>query len=241
MNQSVEIGEVLEVVEIEVFAIEDKPLPQAKRYVIRVDKTKVTIDKAEITGAEILALVGKTPAQFKLYEHRRHQQPKLVQPNEVVYLHRHRIERFTTMPKDTTEGNGSATLSRAFELPKTDQRYLDSLEREWESIVEVNTQWLIIHGWELPEGYNYKQVDLALLVPPLYPDSQIDMVYVKPHLARSDGRSIPALAHQLIQGVLWQRWSRHRTTQNPWRIGVDDIAGHLALVDDWFRREFERR
>jgi len=79
--------EILEVVEVEIFAIEEKPLPRARHYVIRVDKEKVTVDRPEITGAEILEKVNKTPAQFKLYEHRRHHQPRLIQPDEVVRLH----------------------------------------------------------------------------------------------------------------------------------------------------------
>ena len=87
MDHVIPADEILEVVEIEIFALEEKPLPRARHYVIRVDKEKVTVDRPEITGAEILALVGKTPAQFKLYEHRRHHQPKPIQPDEVVHLH----------------------------------------------------------------------------------------------------------------------------------------------------------
>jgi hypothetical protein len=233
--------EILDVVEIEIYAIEEKPLPRAKRYVIRVDKEKVTVHKPELTGAEILGLVNKTQAQFKLYEHRRHHQPKLIQPDEEVHLHTHQIERFTTMPKDTTEGLGSVALSQAFALPVADQRYLDGLGLRWECIMDQNTQWLIISGWQSPEGYNHRQVNVALLIPPLYPDAQIDIVYFDPPLARTDGKAIGALSFCQIQQTNWQRWSRHRTTQNPWRPGVDDAASHLTLVDDWLRREFEKR
>lgn len=240
-DQQVQPEEVLEVVEIEIFAMEEKPLPRAKKYIIRVDKDKVIAPKPELTGEEILGLVNKTSAKFKLYEHRRHHQPKLIRPDEVVHLHAHCIERFTTMPKDTTEGLGSVTLSQAFALPDADQQYLDNLGLSWESIKDGGAQWLIIHRWQTPEGYNHRQVDMALLIPPLYPDAQIDMVYFNPPLARMDGRIIRQLSNQGIQGKSWQRWSRHRTQQNPWRPGVDDIASHLALVDDWLRREFELR
>lgn len=240
-DQQVQPEELLEVVEIEIFAIEEKPLPRAKRYIIRVDKEKVTVHKPELTGEEILGLVNKTSAKFKLYEHRRHHQPKLIRPDEVVHLHAHHIERFTTMPKDTTEGLGSVALSQAFALPDADQRYLDNLGLSWECIIDGRAQWIIIRGWQVPEGYNYRHVDLALLIAPLYPDAQIDMVYFNPSLARTDGKGIRQLSNQGIQGKTWQRWSRHRTQQNPWRPGVDDIASHLALIDDWLRREFEVR
>jgi hypothetical protein len=233
--------EILEVVEIEIFAIEEKPLPRAKRYIIRVDKEKVTVHHPEITGAEILALVNKTPEKFKLYEHRRHHQPKLIRPDEIVHLHAHHIERFTTMPKDTTEGLGSVALSQAFALPQADQRYLGNLGLPWQCLKDGNTQWLIIHDWQPPDGYNLRHVDVALLIPPLYPDSQIDMVYFSPYLSRSDGKPIGTLATRPILQKNWQRWSRHRTLQNPWRPGIDDVASHLGLVDDWLRREFEQR
>ena len=57
-----------------------------------------------------------------------------IQPDEVVHLHAHHIERFTTMPKDTTEGLGSVSLSQAFELPEADRRYLDRLGLTWDCI-----------------------------------------------------------------------------------------------------------
>jgi hypothetical protein len=144
------------------------------------------------------------------------------------------------MPKDTTEGLGSAALSQAFALPEADQRYLDNLGLPWECIKDGSTQWLIIRGWQVPDGYNHRQVDMALLIPPLYSDAQIDMVYFDPPLSRTDGRLIRQLTNCPIQQKNWQRWSRHRTQQNPWRPGVDDLASHLALVDDWLRREFEQ-
>ena len=93
---------------------------------------------------------------------------------------------------------------------------------------------------EVPDGYNVDTSSLALLIPPNYSDSQIDMVYFRQNLARRDGRAIGALSTQPLAGATWQRWSRHRTGLNPWRIGVDDIASHLSLVEDWLSREFAK-
>ena len=53
-EQQPQLEEILEVVEIEIFAIEEKPLPHAKRYIIRVDKDKVNV-----------ALFGMTAAQWR--------------------------------------------------------------------------------------------------------------------------------------------------------------------------------
>ena len=52
-----------------------------------------------------------------------------------------------------------------------------------------------------------------------------------------DGRPIGALSTQTIAATTWQRWSRHRTTANPWRAGIDDVASHLALVDEWLQKQ----
>jgi hypothetical protein len=130
------------------------------------------------------------------------------------------------------------TLKREFRLPEADEEYLTGLGLQWETLEHNGNLWLLIHGWAVPAGYNYSRVSLALLIPANYSDGQIDMVYFKEHLARTDGRAVGALASQDICGVQWQRWSRHRTNANPWRPGVDDVASHLSLVDEWLRREF---
>ncbi|MGO9269264.1 MAG: multiubiquitin domain-containing protein [Terriglobia bacterium] len=231
--------EVLDEVEIEQFAKRGQEVPRAKRYVIRIDKDRRVVDTPTITGRQILALVGKTPEMYKLYEHRRGHQPMLIGPDEVVHLHAHGIERFTTMPRDTTEGRDAATLSREFRLPEADEDYLDGRDLPWETARDTNGQWLIIHAWRLPSGYKQYEASVALLIPPGYSDSQIDMAYFCPPLSRRDNKTIGALSTQKICGQGWQRWSRHRTTANPWRVGVDDVASHLALVDEWLRREFE--
>ena len=231
---------IVEIVELEehVKHHHDKPAPHAKHYAFRVDKTRVVVDKPLIDGEQILAKVGKAPDKYKLYQHKRGHQPIQIGPKEVVDLRAPGVERFTTMPRDTTEGLTDGEGKREFRLPSGDEDYLSSLGLKWETIRDGNLRWLLIYGWKAPQGYNHDVVTLALLIPDSYSDGQIDMVYFREHLARRDGRPIPNLVHQTICGAQWQRWSRHRTTANPWRAGVDDVASHLGLVDDWLRREF---
>jgi hypothetical protein len=230
--------ELIEIVEVEIFVRAGKEIPHARSYKIRVDRQHYVVHSHTINGRQILALAGKAPETFKLYQHRRGHQPEQIGPDHVVDLRVHCVERFTTMPKDTTEGLGTATLRRQFQLPPEDVAYLDQLGLDWETINGGGTLWLIIHGWQLPQGYNYSVASLALRIPPNYSDSQIDMVYFKPSLARVDGRSIIRLTPLLIEGQQWQQWSRHRTAANPWRPGQDDISSHLCMVDEWLRREF---
>jgi hypothetical protein len=132
-------------------------------------------------------------------------------------------------------------MRRQFQLPEADVAHLESLGLPWEAVVEGRVQWLLVHGWPLPAGYNHRAVSIAIRVESGYPESQLDMVYALPHLVRQDGVGINNLTGQSIDGKDWQRWSRHRTEANPWRPGVDDLSTHLFLVDDWFAREFLKR
>lgn len=132
-------------------------------------------------------------------------------------------------------------MRRAFQLPEADEAHLAGLGLPWEAVADGGARWLLVHGWPLPAGYNHRAVSIAVRIEPGYPEAQLDMVYVFPHLARTDGAGINNLSGQALDGKDWQRWSRHRTGENPWRPGVDDLSAHLFLVDDWFAREFVRR
>ena len=126
-------------------------------------------------------------------------------------------------------------MRREFRLPEEDEEDLNARGLPWETILEGGSRWLLINDYKLPPGYDRATVSVALLIPPGYPDTQIDMVYFFPGL--SNGRFINALSAQAIDGKAWQRWSRHRTAQNPWRPGLDGVSTHLGCVDDWLARE----
>jgi hypothetical protein len=129
---------------------------------------------------------------------------------------------------------------RGFALPETDVEYLDSLCIPWESVIEKNVMRIVIHDYPVPDRYNHTQVSLYLRIENGYPDTQIDMAYFYPPLERKDGKPIKALSTDNFDGKVWQRWSRHRTNANPWRIGIDCVATHMALVKAWLEREFRR-
>jgi Prokaryotic E2 family E len=130
-------------------------------------------------------------------------------------------------------------MRRQFALPEFDLQYLASTNLEWETLV-AGAQWLLLRNWVVRPGYNVERVTVALQIPAGYPDTQIDMAYFHPHLARQDGKPIAALAAEDIGGASFQRWSRHRTAESPWRPGEDDVSTHLVLVDDWLERELAK-
>ncbi len=131
-------------------------------------------------------------------------------------------------------------MRRQFLLPEADREHLEARGLEWETIIESGVRWLLLHAFPVPEGYNHRTATIAVMISAGYPDTPLDMVYFNPHLTRTDGRAIGAISTQGIDGKNFQRWSRHRTGQNPWRPGVDDLAAHLTLVEHWLEREFNK-
>lgn len=134
----------------------------------------------------------------------------------------------------------SWTPRRDFRLPTDDAAFLDASGYRWETVADGRGRRLVIYDVEVPDGYTVTTVDLNLRIDGGYPDTQIDMVYVHPPLAKTNGGAIGALSADQFDGRLWQRWSRHRTAANPWRPGLDNVETHISLVQFWFAREVGR-
>ena len=131
-------------------------------------------------------------------------------------------------------------LHRQFDLSEEDTKFLNDYGLPWETIVD-GSMWVLIHEFPAPPGYNHAKVTAAVRIETGYPTTPLDMVYFFPALARRDGQPIKATeAPQQLSGKNYQRWSRHRTTQNPWKVGQDNIGSHVFLIEDWLEREFEK-
>jgi hypothetical protein len=128
-------------------------------------------------------------------------------------------------------------MRRDFSLTEEDADFLITLNLPWETVRCGTGDWVMIHSYPVPEGYNMPQTIAALKIDAGYPVSQIDMVYFYPSLALVSGKTIGALTTTVIDGNIWQRWSRHRTGENPWRPGLDNIGTHVQLINFWLERE----
>lgn len=129
---------------------------------------------------------------------------------------------------------------RAFALPEIDQQFLDTYGLPWVAIQD-GSQWVIINDFPLPAGYAQDKVSVAIRIETGYPRTALDMAYFYPAVSRTDGQQIGATSHiQLIDGKQYQRWSRHRTAQNPWNPAIDNLGTHVLLIEDWLEREFEK-
>lgn len=154
--------------------------------------------------------------------------------DDVIDLRTPGIEKLRLTPKDVNNGEESSVTRREFNLLPADERYLDEMGYLWETRLDGNSRWLIISGFELPEGYNHHQVNLALSITSGYPVSMLDMFYVYPPLVRVNGASIPATeATVVIDRVAYQRWSRHRT----WDPETDSVISQLAMADGCLQKE----
>src|SRR5436190_186159 len=128
-------------------------------------------------------------------------------------------------------------MRRQIELPQRDTDYLNATQRPWETLGATGAGWVFMHNYPVVGGYASTEVTAALQIAAGYDDKQIDMVYFFPALLRADGKGVTALAKKVIDGKEFQRWSRHRTPENPWRPGLDYIGTHMELVEEWLLRE----
>lgn len=232
---SIEHPQHEEVIDLEAYGKAGKPVPPGKKYQIKIDKQLYQVAVSELAGQEILALANKTPDKYILQQ-KIGPNVSRIGADELVSFLKPGVERFMTIPNEVTEGE-VAQRRRDFELLSQDELYLTTLGLVWEAVIEGGVRRVVIRDWSLPVGYNLSKVDVNVRLEAGYPDTQIDMAYFHPHLARANQRPINALSSDHFDGRDWQRWSRHRTGNSIWRIGEDNLGTHMELVVDWLRAE----
>lgn len=169
-----------------------------------------------------------------------HGQPKKeVDSSYVVDLRTPGIEKIRLMQRNVDNGEGKVEAPRrTFKLLAVDTEYLDGIGLRWETVLEANRRWLLIHDYPVPQGFVPARSVLALDIPADYPASQIDMFYLSPFVARQDGRAIGSTQVRAnISGVEYQGWSRHRNAACPWDPSCDSVRTHLALVESCLTKE----
>ena len=213
-------------------------VPPARKYKVRIDKIYVELDSPVTTGRILLTKANKLPvAKFDIYKvlSSNPQPQKINGLDTEINLREKCLVRFVTLPKEQQEGRGNRI---GFSLPAEDVEFLDNNSFLWEAIVQ-QSNWLIIKGHPVPEGYNVSLVDIALLIPPAYPAAEIDMAYFYPPLQKTSGKPIGAISQQAIDGKIFQRWSRHRQP-GEWRPGLDNISTHLLAVNNWLEHDLKK-
>lgn len=122
------------------------------------------------------------------------------------------------------------------QLPEIDRDYLDSKQFDHAVAKSGSAVHLVIRGFELPEAYSPRRVDLLLILPAGYPNSSPDMFWTHPDVKLANGAWPQAAeVHEIYGERSWQRWSRH-FNGGSWRPGIDNIRTFLAAI----RRELSK-
>lgn len=147
------------------------------------------------------------------------------------------IERLRLTPRNVDNGE-AIPPRRDFSVLDADEDHLDQLGLRWETVVEGERRWLVVHGYPVPDGYKVSHTELAIEVPPTYPQAALYGFYAFPPLALASGNEIPSTQLRgTIRGREFHGWSRHRGSNDPWNPTKDNIATHMTLVDAALAKE----
>ena len=80
--------------------------PRGHKYRVRVDGAKHTLESATVTGAEVLALVGKNSHDWSLNQKLHGGRRQRIQPDDVIDLCQPGVERFETVRHQAQQGDG---------------------------------------------------------------------------------------------------------------------------------------
>lgn len=149
------------VVNLNASGIEDIYTKVVKQYFeLNVNGTIIKVDKAQIVVSEALALAGIQDGHNYQMFLKIQGEPKVeVQSNSILDLSKPGIEKLRLIPREVN--NGDVSLGQFEVLPKDDE-YLRQVFGDFRTIIDQGRRWLVVENYELPDGYNHKQVTLAL-------------------------------------------------------------------------------
>lgn len=235
-----------DIINLEWAAKNDKTPPKGKKYQYKVDESEFISETETKTGKQILEAAGKVPAANFILRQKVKGNWITIKVDTIVNFTDPGVEKFKTLPNDQTEGGSDGdtntkSLRRDFVLLDEDETFLNSLGLPWEAVRQGNAAWVFVHQYPVVEGYNIETATIGIRILPGYPTSQLDMVYFSPQLARADGQPVVGLTDFPLDGKVFQQWSRHRTSSNAWRPGIDNLSTHYPLAEAWLLKEFEKR
>jgi hypothetical protein len=95
---------------------------------------------------------------------------------------------------------------------------------------------LVLAGYELPAGFDPPRVDLCLMLPFGFPETQPDMFWADPSLTLHGGAPAATEVRQQIVGRTWQRFSRHLPA-GAWQPGIDNLQSWVSMIGTMLARE----
>lgn len=206
---------------------------------LNVQGVVLTLDESSIVVRTAIKDAGFDPTKNWIVVLRVRDQPKReVGLDEVIDLRTPGIEKLRLTPKEVNNGEAAVKPRRQFALLEVDERFLNGLGLWWETVIDAERRWLLIHDYPVPKGYTVSRTLLALEIPLTYPGAQIDMFYTRPPLALKTGRAIDRTQVSAnIHGQPFNGWSRHRGELSKWNPATDNVSTHLALVESALAKE----
>ncbi|WP_322617466.1 multiubiquitin domain-containing protein [Pseudomonas sp. BIC9C] len=193
-------------------------------------------DKPIVSVREAIVTANLNPnLSWQIFLMVRDQPKQALEIGDNIDLRPEGIEKLRLTQKDVNNGEAALPLRRDFKLLPRDEQYLDTVGHRWETRnTSEGGRWLVIHGYALPDGYSEAVVQMALNIPPTYPNTLLDMFYLYPAVRLANGAEI-AQTHipGHIDGVTFQGWSRHRS----WDPATDNVVTQLVMVDGCLLKE----
>jgi len=209
-----------------------------KVWKLQVQGVTITVDVPSVIAREAIRLAGFDPDKpWQLFLKVKGEPKREIAIDEPIDLTNPGIEKLRLMPKVIDNGEAPSAPRCEFDMLAEDEAYLDGAGLTWETVIEENRRWLLIRSYPLPAGYTVPTSDIALELPPTYPQAQIYGFYAYPPLALASGHEIDRTQLRgTVDGNVFHGWSRYRPGQ-VWDPDSDNVASHLAMVDACLAKE----
>jgi|GEM_PF-1075075 len=97
---------------------------------------------------------------------------RAVELTDIIDLTEPGIEKLRLTPKEINNGEAHPAPRREFDVLEVDEKHLQALGLRWETVIDTERRWLLIHNYPVPVGYTVTRTLLALELPPTYPGAQ---------------------------------------------------------------------
>lgn len=237
-DQTDRLVEDLDFVDLDTAGVESF-ISRKLMWKLNVQGVVLELTAPTIKVREALVEAGFNPDQgWQIFLKVAGQQKQQVELTTEIDLRTPGIEKLRLTPKDVNNGEAPPAPHRDFALLDIDEAHLNRLGLQWETIIDADRRWLLLHDYPLPAGYSVAHTKLALEIPPTYPGAQIYGFYAYPPLALSSGRTIESTQLRgVLLGVEYHGWSRNRGPGVPWSSTTDNVVTQLALVEAALAKE----
>ena len=213
---------------------------RAANWKLNVQGVEITSPAPMIVVRAALQQAGFNPDQGWIIVLKTASAKRQVTIEDTIDLREHGIEKLRLTPREINNGEVHALAERQFALTDEDHAGLDARRLKWATIIDGGRRWLIFRDFPLPPG--------KMLRRPIFPSKCLAIIrppnstcsFAFPALSRTSGHQISQTKSQMtICGQTYQRWSRHRGSGSPWRMGVDSALTHLTLIEGALAREVD--